>query len=140
MKNWKTTLTGIGAAVTSTLTILAALPYQLGDAATVIPPEWKSKIVMTGLAASLVLRVLNSIFQKDAPPVAGTGTTMKLGLVVFAAGFLAGCVAFHFPIGSAGKFGSVDVTARYTPPDAVLDGRYGPVLPARANDGKAVLR
>jgi hypothetical protein len=68
MKEWKTTLSGIGAALTSTLTVIAALPYQLGDLATIIPPEYKSRVVIAGLIATTILRVMNSIAQKDGKP------------------------------------------------------------------------
>lgn len=72
MKNWKTSFTGIGAAVTSTLTGLAALPYSLGDVATIIPVEWKTRIFVIGAIATLVLKSLNSLAQKDANPTNGT--------------------------------------------------------------------
>ena len=68
MKNWKTTLSGIGAALTSALTVIAALPYQLGDVATLIAPEWKAKVAVAGLVATTILRVMNSIAQKDGKP------------------------------------------------------------------------
>jgi hypothetical protein len=66
MNNWKTTLSGIGAALTSALTTIAALPYQLGDGATIIPPAWKARVVVAGLIATIILKSINSFFQKDA--------------------------------------------------------------------------
>lgn len=55
--NWRS----IGAAVFSALTILAALPYQLGELATIIPVNWKPTIVAIGLVATVILRSLNSV-------------------------------------------------------------------------------
>ncbi len=63
--NW----TIVGATLTSALTILAALPYQLGDLATIIPPEWKPKVVAAGLIATTVLRIWNT---RTKTPVNGT--------------------------------------------------------------------
>jgi hypothetical protein len=37
------------------LTVLAALPYELGSLATVIPPAWKPGVAAIGIAAKLVL-------------------------------------------------------------------------------------
>jgi hypothetical protein len=66
MNNWKTTLSGIGAALTSALTVIAGLPYQLGDVATIIPPAWKTRVVVAGLIATIILKSVNSFVQKDA--------------------------------------------------------------------------
>jgi hypothetical protein len=60
--NWKQVI----ATLTSALTILAALPYQLGDISTIVPAEWKSKIVVIGLVATTILRVWNG--AKPPPP------------------------------------------------------------------------
>ena len=54
----KTTLLKIGAALSSALTTLAVLPYQLGDIATIIPAEWKAKVTLVGIIATAILRVL----------------------------------------------------------------------------------
>ena len=54
------------------LTVLAALPYQLGDVATIVPPAWKSKIVTAGIVATFILRVLNGLQQKDKNVTGGT--------------------------------------------------------------------
>lgn len=54
----KQTVTKWGAAITSALTALAALPYQLGDIATLIPAEWKTRVFSVSLLATIVLRVL----------------------------------------------------------------------------------
>lgn len=71
--NWRTTLTGILSALTSLLTILAALPGELGDIAYVFPPEWKARIAVTGAVATALLRVLKSALTKDAR-VSGNGS------------------------------------------------------------------
>tara|TARA_R110000868_G_scaffold68692_1_gene203107 strand:- start:508 stop:774 length:267 start_codon:yes stop_codon:yes gene_type:complete len=65
MKNWKTTVTGIGAAFMGLLAFLASLSYQLGDIATIIPPDWKAGIAMTSAVAAFILRSLNAVVQKD---------------------------------------------------------------------------
>lgn len=62
--NWKQ----VGAAIASTLTILAALPYQLGDLATIIPPSLKPTIVTLGLISTVALRVWNAAKPPPAPP------------------------------------------------------------------------
>jgi hypothetical protein len=67
MNNWKTTISGIGAALTSALTAIAALPYQLGDVATIIPPAWKARVTIAGIIATVILKSINSAVQKDAP-------------------------------------------------------------------------
>lgn len=70
--NWKTTLSGIGAAFFGLLTLLAALPYQLGDIATIIPADLKGKIFTVGIIATTILRVWNSVQQKDKNVTGGT--------------------------------------------------------------------
>jgi hypothetical protein len=70
--NWKTRVSGIGTAIFSALTVLAALPYSLGDLATVIPPSWKAKIVVGGLVGAFGLRVWNSVAQKSKEVTGGT--------------------------------------------------------------------
>lgn len=37
------------------LTVMAALPYELGTLATVIPPAWKPYVAFAGLVAKLIL-------------------------------------------------------------------------------------
>lgn len=71
--NWRTTLSGIGTVVFSLLAALAQLPYQLGDIATIIPPEWKEKVFVASALAAAALKVWNSIASKDAV-VIGNGT------------------------------------------------------------------
>jgi uncharacterized membrane protein len=63
--NWKTTLSGIGAALCAVLTMLAALPYSIGELSTVIPSEWKQTVVVVGLVATTILRSINAFQQKD---------------------------------------------------------------------------
>jgi hypothetical protein len=73
--NWRTTVTGIGTAVFSALTVLAALPYTLGEVATVIPSEWKEKVVVISATAAFILKVWNAMASKDAR-VGGTGAPL----------------------------------------------------------------
>lgn len=55
--NWK----ALAATLTSALTILAVIPYQLGDLGTVIPPKYKGWIVVLGLVATTLLRSINAV-------------------------------------------------------------------------------
>jgi hypothetical protein len=70
--NWKTTVSGIGTAIFAALTILAALPYELGEVAQVIPPAWKGDIVIAGMVGAFGLRVWNAVVQKDRNVTGGT--------------------------------------------------------------------
>lgn len=70
--NWQTTLSGVGSAFFSLLTILAVAPYQLGDLATIIPPEYKAKVFGASFAAAFILRCWNSVQQKDRNVTGGT--------------------------------------------------------------------
>lgn len=70
--NWKTTFSGIGAAIFATLTVIAGLPYELGSVATIIAPQWKAKVVTAGLVATLLLKVWNAIAQKSKEVTGGS--------------------------------------------------------------------
>ena len=54
--NWKS----VASSVVSALTILAALPYSLGELSAIIPVEWKPRIVGAGLLATVALRIWNA--------------------------------------------------------------------------------
>jgi hypothetical protein len=69
--NWKTTVSGVGAAVADGLTMLAGLSYTLGDVATIIPPYWKPKIFAVSFIAAFIMRVWNSRSQKDKSVTGG---------------------------------------------------------------------
>lgn len=58
--------TRLTADITSGLTILAALPYELGEAATMIPPHWKQRVVVVGLIATVALRIIARIKADSA--------------------------------------------------------------------------
>lgn len=68
MRNWKTTLSGIGVAFMSALAAIAALPYQLGDMSTIIPPAWKARVTAAAITAAFILRVINSMATADVKP------------------------------------------------------------------------
>lgn len=70
--NWKTSLSGIGAAIFSLLTILAALPYETGGIAEIFPPDYKPKILVLSAIAAFALKVWNSMQQKDKDVTGGT--------------------------------------------------------------------
>jgi hypothetical protein len=70
--NWQTTVSGIGTAIFSILTGLAALPYTMGDLATIIPPEYKAKVFFWSAIATAVLKVWNSIQQKSKNVTGGS--------------------------------------------------------------------
>lgn len=61
----KTTWTGALAGLTATLTLLAALPYDLGQIAEIIPSQWKPYVTGVGIIATLGLRILNAFQQQD---------------------------------------------------------------------------
>lgn len=52
---------GVASAVTSLLTLLAALPYTLGDIAVIIPSEWKPHVVAIGAISTTLLRVISTL-------------------------------------------------------------------------------
>ena len=52
------TLAGYGAISMSLLTALSGAPYALGDVATIIPPEWKSKIFIVSAVAAVILKAI----------------------------------------------------------------------------------
>lgn len=49
------------------LSALAALPYQLGEIATIIPPEWKPLVALVGFLASSTLSAVYLIMGQSAP-------------------------------------------------------------------------
>lgn len=63
--NWRTSLTGIFTAIFSGLTALAALPYTIGDLGNIIAPEYKAKMFTISLICTVILRIWNSVLQKD---------------------------------------------------------------------------
>lgn len=69
MKNWKTTLSELGVAITAGLAALAAAPAQLGDVSTILPEKYKSYIFATGLIAAFLLRVIKGSVTADAGTV-----------------------------------------------------------------------
>lgn len=70
--NWRTTLSGIGAAIFALLSMLAVAPYSLGELATIIPPEYKSRILVASAVAAFLLRTWNSVSQKDRQVTGGS--------------------------------------------------------------------
>lgn len=79
--NWKTTVSGIGAAIFGLLTILAALPYEMGDVANLFPPAWKAKIAAVAALAAALLKIWNSVAQKDRDVTGGTKQQTVSGAV-----------------------------------------------------------
>ena len=51
--NWKT----VSAGITALLVGLSAAPYELGDVATIIPPEWKARLFTLSIISTFLLRV-----------------------------------------------------------------------------------
>lgn len=64
--HWRTTLTGYATAITGLLTILAAAPYELGDLASIIPPEYKARLFAVGAVATFLLRIIRGHVTSDA--------------------------------------------------------------------------
>ena len=79
--NWKTTISGIGAAIFSLLSILAALPYENGVLANIFPVEWKPRILQISIVAALILKIWNSMVQKDKNVTGGTTQQTTRGAV-----------------------------------------------------------
>lgn len=63
--NWQTTVSGIGTAIFSILTLLAALPYETGGIANLFPVEWKPTVLAWSAIAAVILKIWNAIKQKD---------------------------------------------------------------------------
>ena len=69
--NWRSTVSGAATALTAFLTALAAAPYQLGEVALIIPPEWKARLFLWSAIATVILKIINSAVTKDRA-VSGT--------------------------------------------------------------------
>ncbi len=59
--NWPKFWTALSAALMSALTMLAALPYTLGEVAEIIPTEWKPRLTLIGIIATTILRVVYGV-------------------------------------------------------------------------------
>lgn len=70
--NWRTTFTALGTVVFGILTVLSALPDQLGPIAEIVPPFWKANIIKVSLAATAVLHLMNGMFSKDRTVTGGS--------------------------------------------------------------------
>lgn len=77
-------LVAIAGDVSTFLTIVAAIPYELGAAAEMLPPIWKQRIVAVGVFATLALRLL----KRFMPPA---DTAKTIAVVLIAAGLFSGC-------------------------------------------------
>lgn len=55
-------------AVVAMLTVLAALPYELGDVATLIPASWKGYVATIGVFSTLALRIIRLFMASTTPP------------------------------------------------------------------------
>jgi len=64
--NWKTTVTAIGTAIASLMTILAALPQDSG--LQMLPEPYRTYIIKAGILSAFVLKILNGMCSKDANP------------------------------------------------------------------------
>lgn len=69
--NWRTSISGVGAALFAFLTMLAALPYEMGEIANIFPPAWKAKIATAAAIATLILKWWNALAQKDKSVTGG---------------------------------------------------------------------
>lgn len=70
----KLTWQDISTAICSLLASLAVAPYELGDVALLIPPEWKAKVFFTSAIAAFLLRVIKKAQPK---PVAEDQTNAQ---------------------------------------------------------------
>lgn len=63
--NWQTTISGVGAGIMFLLTVVAAMPYELGAIADLFPPSVKGKLAAWAAAATAILKIWNAIAQKS---------------------------------------------------------------------------
>jgi hypothetical protein len=49
--------------IVAIVTVLASLPYELGDVATIVPPDWKPTFVMVGIVGLAVSRIAHAVFK-----------------------------------------------------------------------------
>lgn len=54
----------IASTITSSLTVLAALPYEK-DIMQVFPPSWTGPIAIVGVIATVVLRILRNLIPNE---------------------------------------------------------------------------
>jgi len=52
----------------SMLTVFAILPYELGDASLVIPPEWKANLAIAGVFSTALLRAIRPLLPSPHAP------------------------------------------------------------------------
>lgn len=81
MKNWQTTVSGIGTAVFSFLTVLSALPYSIGDLATAIPANIKQNVFLVCGGATVALKIWNAFAAADASQLKQEGINIPTGNV-----------------------------------------------------------
>lgn len=62
------TITDILTALSVCLTFLSMIPYQLGDAATIISPEWKGRLVLIGTFSTVALQVIRPYLPSPNQP------------------------------------------------------------------------
>jgi hypothetical protein len=78
--NWRTSASGIGAALMGLLTWVASLPYNIGtiggvvDVGALIPPQYKATIALWSGVAACILACIRSMHTKDKV-VSGTPAT-----------------------------------------------------------------
>jgi len=66
--NNKTTWAAIGSALMSLLAVIAALPYTMGEAALIIPSEYKQTVAISAAIAAAILKVVQGAVSADAKP------------------------------------------------------------------------
>lgn len=69
------------AALTALLTALSLIPYELGEVANILPPDFKKWLVIVGAFATVFLKVLN-VIQKTHEKAAEEKAVVKLAKVV----------------------------------------------------------
>lgn len=125
--SWKTAVSGIGAAVMALLAFVAQLSYENGAVATLIPPEYKTKVAIAAALAAAILKGINGLVAKDAD-ISGTGDNAvrpadwksnasgKSGLVILlcAALALVGCASAPIPPPRTATLTWHGVTLSYT--------------------------
>lgn len=69
MTNWRTTISGIGAALFTLLAVLATAADQLGELNQLLPPDVRHEVILVSALSAFVLRIWNSVAQADAKHV-----------------------------------------------------------------------
>lgn len=75
--NPKTFWVGLGSGIMSLLTVIAALPYSMGDVANIFPPQYKTYIAVSSAIAAAILKAAQGVVSADAKPSTASQPTCR---------------------------------------------------------------